>query len=345
MNGSNPYFLALTLILAGYNFSIAQTVKDFFYIEKDKKELPVFVRGNLDNKTILLFVQGGPGDTAIDFGRSDYPRWQNTLEKSIAIAYYDQRGLNQNVHKIDSSLINYKQYSKDIIRISKQLKEKYQAKIYLMGHSYGGGFVYHCLSEFNNTNNPIEGGIVLNTPVTTDYSKERYNYYRPLYLKNLALEFIDQGIDTQKWQEAFDWIEKTDSIDTPEASNKWNNYVDHAFESTKRKTSVKMAFKVLFSKPYNPIKYLNSKDNELVSDLIWKDQKQINFFERLPKINHPVLIITGRFDDLAGPEEIQKAGDLLKKSKVIILPNAGHQSFLDQPKLFDKAVIQFVISK
>jgi len=337
------FYLALTFILGCYYLSKAQTVKDFFYIEKENKELPVFIRGNLDNKTIILFVQGGPGETAIDFGRSDYPRWQNTLEKKVAIAYYDQRGLNQNAGRIDTTLINYKQYSNDIIEISNQLKVKYQAKIYLMGHSYGGGFVYHCLSEFNNSSNAIEGGVVLNTPITTDYSRERYDYYRPLYLKNLAQEFIDKGIDTQKWQEAYDWIEEIDSIHTPEDSKKWNSYADSAFESIKRKTSFRMASRVLFSRPYNPIKYLNSKDNQLVSDFIWIDQKHINFFECLPKINHPMLIITGRFDDLAGPEEMQKAEELLKKSKVIILPSAGHESFLDQPKLFNESILQFVL--
>lgn len=337
------YYLGLALILCCYNLLRGQTIKDFFYLEKDNKELPVFIRGNLDNKTIIVFVQGGPGETAIDFGRSDYPVWQNTLEKEVAIAYYDQRGLNQKVNKIDSTLINYKQYSKDLIEISKRLKDKYQAKIYLMGHSYGGGFVYHCLSEFNSTNNPIEGGIVLNTPVTTDYSPERYNYYRPLYLKNLAQEFINEGIDTQKWQRAYDWIEEIDAIHNPEDSKKWNSYVDSSFEPMKRKTSIGMAFVVLFSKPYHPIKYLNRKDNELVSDFIWADQENINFFECLPKINHPVLIITGRFDDLAGPEEIQKAKELLKKSKVLILPNAGHESFLDQKKLFNEAILDFVL--
>lgn len=339
------FYLAVTLILVSYNLSKAQTVKDFFYIEKNNKELPVFVRGNLNDKTIILFVQGGPGETAIDFGRSDYPRWQKTLETKVAIAYYDQRGLNQNASRIDTTQINYKQYSKDIIEISKQLKEKYQAKIYLMGHSYGGGFVYHCLSEFNNTTNLIEGGVVLNTPITTDYSTERYDYFRPLYLKNMALEFIDKGVDAQKWQGAYDWIVEIESIHTPEDSKKWNSYVESAFESIKRKTSFKMASRVLFSKPYNPIKYFNSKDNELVSDLIWIDQRHINFFECLPKIKHPMLIITGRFDDLAGPEEMQKAEELLKKSKVIILPDAGHESFLDQPKLFNEGILQFVLRK
>ena len=339
------FYLVLALILCCNNPSKAQTVKDFFYIEKDNKVLPVFVRGNLDNNTIVLYVQGGPGETAIDFGRSDYPGWQNTLEREVAIAYYDQRGLNKKVNKIDTTVINYGQYSKDLIEISERLKEKYQAKIYLMGHSYGGGFVYHCLSEFNKTTSPIEGGIVVNTPITTDYSPERYNYYRPQYLKNLTLEFINQGIDTAKWQEAYDWIEETDSICTPEDSKKWNSYVDNAFVPTKRKISFGMVTKVLFSKPYNPFKYLSRKDNKLVSDLIWTDQKHISFFECLPKINVPVLAITGRFDDIAGPEEMQKTKDLLKESKIIILPNAGHESFLDQAELFNEAILEFILRK
>ena len=113
------YYLIGLLTLCAYNLSIAQTVKDFFYAEKESKELPVFVRGNIDNNIIVVFVQGGPGETAIDFGRSDYPKWENTLEEKIAVAYYDQRGLNQKVKAIDSTKINYKQYSKDLIKIIK----------------------------------------------------------------------------------------------------------------------------------------------------------------------------------------------------------------------------------
>ena len=335
------YFLLALFILCFIPLK-AQNVNDFFYVDSENKELPVFIRGNLDSQTILVYVQGGPGETAIDFGRSDYPNWKNTLEKNIAIAYYDQGGLNQKASKIDTTKINYKQYSKDLIKISRVLKEKYQAKIFLMGHSYGGGFVYHCLSEITEINNTIEGGIILNTPVTTDYSPERNSYYRPLYLKNLAQEFIDKGIDAQKWQEAYDWMDKTSTLDSSESMRKWNAYVDSAFTPTKRKTSIGMISKVIFSKPYHPFQYANRKDNELVSDLIWEDAKNINFFDRLPKIKLPVLIITGRFDDIAGPEEAQKAKELLPNSKLVILPNAGHESFSDQPKLFNEAFLEFI---
>lgn len=336
-------FVLVLILIFSYYFSKAQNVKDFFYIEKETKELPVYVRGNLDNKTILLFVQGGPGDTSIDFGRSDYPRWKKTLEKKVAIAYYDQRGLNKKVRKIDSTKITYDQYSEDLIQLSKKLKEKYDAKVYLMGHSFGGGMVYHCLAKFNQLTDLIEGGIILNSPITTDHTPIRYKHYRPLYLKNLAQEFIDKNIDKQKWQEAYDWIVEIDSITTREEVIKWNTYVDSAFESENRKATVGMALRVLFSRPYNPVKYLNFKDNSYVSKLIWQNQKKIDFFEVLPKINHSVLLVTGRFDDIAIPEEIRKAEELLKNSEAKVLQNAGHQSFLDQPKLFNQTILEFVL--
>ena len=61
---------------------------------------------------------------------------------------------------------------------------------------------------------------------------------------------------------------------------------------------------------------MNNKDNELVSDLIWKDQKNIDVFELLPKINQPVLVLSGRFDDVPSSEETQKIEELLKNSVI-----------------------------
>jgi len=334
-------YLVLVLVICCQSLQ-AQKIKDFFYAEKETKQLPVLVRGDLTNNIILLFVQGGPGETAIDFARADYPGWKNTLEREVAIAYYDQRGLNQKARDIDVADITYQQYSKDLIAVAQQLRQKYDTKIYLTGHSAGGRFVLHCLSTFPKQTTFISGGILVNTPITNGYSPERYNYYRPLYLKNLAKEMIDKGIDIEKWKEAYVWIVKTDSIATPEASRKWNNYVDSAFKSKKRKIGLGMVFNVIFSRPYNPFKYLNRKDNEKVSDLLWAEEKSVNGFELLSDIQKPLLFITGRYDDIAPPEELKDAGKLVPNAQLIILPEAAHESFLDQPELFNQAVLEFV---
>ena len=334
------------LLLAFISLDLqAQQVKEFFYLEAEDYEFPVFVRGNLDGKKLILFVQGGPGETAIDFARSDYPKWKNTLEQDCVIAYYDQRGLNQRVKKIAANKITYDQYSRDIIALGKALQKKYEADIYLMGHSAGGKMVLNTLQHYPKVSSFIGGAIVLNTPITTDHSPERWSHYRPLYLKNLTKKKIESDSNSDYWQEAYDWITEIDSITTPEQARRWNDYADAAFAPTERKITAGMVFRVIFSRPYNPIKYLNRKDNERVDDLLWEDVKKLSTFEDLDLINVPVLLLTGRYDDVGSPEENQKADELIPNSSLTILPEAGHESFLDQPELLHEAVLQFVSEK
>jgi pimeloyl-ACP methyl ester carboxylesterase len=324
----------------------AQTVKDFFYVDKVEKELPVMVRGSLDNNTILLYVSGSYGDNAIDFGRSDYPGWENTLEKKTAIAYYDKRGLNKRVSRIDTAQINWNQNSRDIYKIADFLKNKYVAKIFLMGHSAGGMLVYEYLSTFNEQSNSIiEGAIILNTPFTNDSSPKRYSYYRPLFLKNIAQEYMEKAIDTSKWQTAYNWMVNTESINSRERSKIWNDYVESAFEPVNRKITLAMAVKVIFTKPYSPIKYLNNKDNDLIGDLLWEQKQNISdeeFSIKLSQINHRVLVITGRYDAIAIPEEMEPIRRLLKDTKVIVFPDCGHESYLDQPERLNEAILEFI---
>lgn len=342
-NHSLKIFTVISLIYINLS---AQSVKDFFYVEKETKELPVLVRGSLANNTIILYVSGSYGDNAIDFARSDYPNWKNTLEKEAAIAYYDKRGLNKKISKIDSTQISWDQNSIDILKIASYLKDRYNAKIFLMGHSAGGMLVFNHLSDFNKKSaSPIEAAIVLNTPFTTDSSPERYSYYRPLFLKNIAQEFIEKGIDTLKWQQAHNWMVKTDSINTSESSKMWNEYVDSAFIPTERKITIGMGLNVIFARPYNPIKYLYNKDNDLVGDLLWKKKQEIsdkNFSTKLSQIDHRVLVITGRYDAIAIPEEMVPIKKYLKDEKVIILPNSGHESYLDEPEKLNKAILDFI---
>ncbi len=333
------YLLILFVLSSSTTFSQS---KEYIKFEYDGYTFPILVRGNIESGKMLVFLQGGPGETSIDFARSDYPRWKKTLETEVAIAYYDQRGHNQSVKKIDTNKISYDQYSLDAIAISKMLKEKYDVEIYLLGHSAGGYMVLHALQYFSNESGFFDGAIAINTPITSDHSPERYQYYRPLYLKNLANEKIASNDNIDFWQQELDWISSIDSITTREGAIRWNRTVEQAFTPSKRRLTPGMAMKVIFSRPYNPIKYLNRKDNELIDDLLWEDRKDFPSFENLSSINENLLLITGRYDDVAPPEEMKQAHQLIENSQLIILPDAGHESFIDQPELFNKAIFKFI---
>lgn len=316
--------------------------KEYIKFDYDGYEFPILLRGNLSSGKVLLFVQGGPGETAIDFARADYPRWKKTLEEKVAIAYYDQRGHNQPAKKIDERKITYDQYSLDMVAIAKMLKEKYDAEVYLFGHSAGGYMILHTLQYFADQSSFIDGAIATNTPITSDHSPERYKYYRPFYLKNLAKEKVVNGDNADFWKQELDWINSIDSITTREGAIRWNRTVEKAFTPKKRKTNPGMAMKVVFSRPYNPIKYLNRKDNELIDDLLWEDRKQHSDFKNLASIREKVLLITGRYDDVAPPEEMREAESRIHDAEVVILPEASHESFIDQPDLFNQAILSFI---
>lgn len=348
MKSTTNLFIILSLVFINSG-AFCQQVKDFYYVEPETKNLPVFIRGNLGQNKILLYVQGGDADNGVDFGRSDYPRWKNTLEEEVAIAYFDQRGLNRDVKKIDTAKINATQVLNDIITIAKFLKKKYDVDIYLFGHSNGGRKVLECLAYFPEKTSFINAGIAFNTPITTDFSPKRYNHYRPLYLKNLAQEFIAKGKNSGYWKEAYEWMVQTGSLSTREASKQWNAYVDSAYPSSKRKIGLGMVFKTIFARPYNPIKYLNNKDNQFIGDRLWYAQKdlwdtkqQTTMSELLPNIQQPVLLMTGRYDAIATPEEQEDAHKLIKNSELVIISDCTHESFLDQPKLFKEALLNYL---
>ncbi len=330
------------LFLIGSIYSFAQRTKNYIKLEFEGTEFHILVRGNASSQKLLLFIQGGPGEYAIDFARSDYPKWKKGLEKEVLIAYVDQRGLHQKLKQIDSSKITYKQYSRDIFHIACQLKERYEAKVYLMGHSAGGYFVEHCLATTQKSETCVDGAIIINTPLTNDFSPERYQYYRPLYLKNLAKEKISSKEDISYWQEALDWIEDIDSISNPEDAKKWNNYVESAFKPKKGRSGILDFFRVTFHPPYDPFSYWNRKSREKVADILWANSKALDFKTLLPHIQQPILFVSGRYDDIAGPEEMKAATDLAPKGSYEIIPNAGHECFLDQPEVFRKLILAFI---
>ena len=339
------YALFYTVFASAFSQLFAQEIKDYFEVTYEGAELPVYVRGNHSERRMILFVQGGPGETAIDFARSDYPRWRATLEEEVAIAYYDQRGLNLSVGEIDSSMISYKQYGRDLIAIAKALKNRYDTDLYVLGHSAGGRIILQGLSDQVEDSRIFSGAILLNTPVTTGYSEERYTKIRPLYLRNLAKEMIEKGEDVLYWEKAHAWIVQQDSLSTPEDSKLWHEYVDQAFTPVKRKITPGMVVRTVFSRPYSPVRYLNRKDNQYVSDLLWADLEGIQFEEFILNVRIPVLWITGRFDSLAPPEELEIARKFLPSAQYVILPDAAHESFLDQPQMFLESVLRFLVKR
>ena len=72
--------------------------------------------------------------------------------------------------------------------------------------------------------------------------------------------------------------------------------------------------------------------------------KSVEYVDRLATIKVPTLIIAGDHDE-SDPVMSKEMHDKIAGSKLVILPQSGHMTFVDQPNIFIKTVSDFVNEK
>ncbi len=72
--------------------------------------------------------------------------------------------------------------------------------------------------------------------------------------------------------------------------------------------------------------------------------KSVEYVEKLPSIKVPTLIVVGEHDE-SDPVMSKEMHEKIAGSKLVILPESGHMTFVDQPEMFLKTVTEFVNSK
>jgi proline iminopeptidase len=69
--------------------------------------------------------------------------------------------------------------------------------------------------------------------------------------------------------------------------------------------------------------------------------KSVEYIDRLPSIKVPTLITVGDHDE-CDPSLSRQMNEQIAGSKLVILPNSGHMTFVDQPGIFIQAVHDFL---
>jgi len=69
--------------------------------------------------------------------------------------------------------------------------------------------------------------------------------------------------------------------------------------------------------------------------------KEVEYVDQLSQIKVPTLIIVGDHDE-SDPRMSQEMHEMIAGSQLVILPNSGHMTFVDQPEQFLRSVRDFV---
>jgi len=65
-------------------------------------------------------------------------------------------------------------------------------------------------------------------------------------------------------------------------------------------------------------------------------------FAALERITVPVLLLTGDADMFAPPPVLKMFAAHIKQAETVIVPEAGHSTYWEQPEVFNRAVLEFI---
>jgi proline iminopeptidase len=312
---------------------------DHFFIKNAGAEMPVYIKGNTDSRTFILFVHGGPGSNA---SLVSFLPVAKELEKEYAFVYWDQRGSGLSQGNPDPSTFTVEQFVEDLDLVIEGVKLRHNnPKIIIYGVSWGGALGSAYLSTGNNQDK-ITGFICMNSGHNLLEGIPK----SVVFVKEYAQKQINEGIDISYWTEARDWCASVPDMTNKDNYFKYDDYLsntnayqynpDQELQGPEVNASGVMNSYLSLSIFFNG-KYLTKNFNIL----------ELNLSPQMAKIKIPSLVIWGRHD---GVNTIEMGFDAFNSiggpgftdKKMVILENSAHLAHLEEQELFAQTFRNFV---
>ena len=271
----------------------------------------------------LVVVHGGPGASHDYLLPSLY-----RLATSYRLVFIDERGSGRSPRLEDPKQYTVEKMADDVeaVRMALQL-----GKIALLGHSYGGVVVQAYAFKYQaNLSHLI---------LASTFSSTRE--------LNEALGRMKQAMPADR-RARLEALEKAGLFGKGEV---WEHgrYTD---EYAKLAWGVGYFPALYGARPepnYDPVEGNTKNSWELYREM-WGSHgefvvdgnlKEVEWVDRLPEIKVPTLILVGDHDE-SDPAMSREMNAKIAGSKLVVLPDSGHMTFVDQPELFVRAIRDFV---
>ena len=274
----------------------------------------------------LMVVHGGPGASHDYFLPYLLP-----LARHNRLIFIDERGSGKSEKLDDVSQYTVENMVEDCEAVRQALG---LGKISLLGHSYGGVVAQaYALKYQKNLSRLILGSTFASTRELND----------ALAKMKAAMPSDDR--------------EKLDSLEKAGLFGKGLPYERGRYPDEYAKLAWGIGyFPYLYQRHPNPNADPLTDNTSTAWDLyreMWGSHgefivdgnlKSVEYVDRLATIKVPTLIIAGDHDE-SDPVMSKEMHDKIAGSKLVILPQSGHMTFVDQPNIFIKTVSDFVNEK
>jgi len=265
-----------------------------------------------NSATRMLTLHGGPGAT------HEYMEcFEDFLpQEGIEFYYYDQLGSTYSDQPKDKSLWTVDRFRDEVeqVRVALGLDN-----FYLFGQSWGGMLGIEYALKYQRH---LKALIISNmTASISSYVK---------YLNELRQKFPREIIEI--WER----YEAKGQYNAPEYEESVlkNFYMKHICTVDPWPEPLARAFKHLNIDVYNTIQ----GPNEFVITGNFKDW---NSWNDLQNIRVPTLLIVGRYDTMS-VEDIQRMGELIPNSRVVVCENGSHICMYDDQETYFRELLKFI---
>lgn len=270
----------------------------------------------------LLIVHGGPGASHDYFLPHLIP-----LARTNRLVFIDERGSGRSEKLDDVKHYTVENMADDVEAVRQQL---HLGKINLLGHSYGGVLAQAYAFKYQENLRHLILASTFHSTKALNAFFQTMKQRMPEELRNRidAMEkagLYGQGRDFHKNRYTEEYM-----------SAAWGEgYFPYLYRRKPDANFDPVGNGVMSWDLYREMWGSNGEfvvDGNLVS---------VEYAGRLPSIKVPTLLTVGDHDE-TDPSIVQSMHELIPGSKLVVIPDAGHMNFVDQPVLFRKAVDDFV---
>jgi len=270
----------------------------------------------------LLIVHGGPGASHDYFLPYLLP-----LARRNRLVFIDERGSGRSEKLDDPSGYTVENMAEDVEAVRRELG---LGKICLLGHSYGGVLAQAYALKYQQNLSHL---ILASTFASTSAMNQVFVKMK----QNMSAD-VRNHINTLEAQGAFGhgnpW--EHDRYTTEYMTAAWGDgYFPYLY---RRHPDPNFDPTQLGMTSWDLYRQMWGSDGEFVID---GNLKSVEWVDRLPALKVPTLIIAGDHDE-CDPSLSRQMNSKINGSRLVILPDSGHLTFVDQPIRFIKAVEDFL---
>lgn len=271
----------------------------------------------------LMVVHGGPGASHDYLLPGLLP-----LARTNKVIFIDERGSGRSERLDDSSQYTVENMVEDVEAVRQALG---LGKMNLLGHSYGGVLAQaYALKYQKNLIHLVLGSTFSSTSAFNQVlGREKQNMPADERKKLEALEKAGLFGHGKAW-------EKNRYPDAYARLAWGDGYFPFLYQRRPDPNYDPMGGNT--STAWDLYRTMWGSDGEFVVD---GNLKSVEYTERLATIHVPTLIICGDHDE-SDPSLSRTMHEKIAGSKLVILPESGHMTFVDQPDLYNKTVDGFL---